>query len=71
MAEIIFTLQHAIPDMQEFRADIHARMEQRGRRPEECQILVSVDPIMGGPAPSPKRKPPTYRISSILSWGSR
>lgn len=46
-AEIIFTLQHAIPDMQAFRADIHARMEQRGRRPEECQILVSVDPIFG------------------------
>jgi alkanesulfonate monooxygenase SsuD/methylene tetrahydromethanopterin reductase-like flavin-dependent oxidoreductase (luciferase family) len=46
-AEIIFTLQHAIPDMQEFRADIHARMAKRGRKPEECQILVSVDPIMG------------------------
>lgn len=46
-AEIIFTLQHAIPDMQAFRADIHTRMEQRGRRPEECQILVSVDPICG------------------------
>ncbi len=46
-AEIIFTLQHAIPDMQDFRRDIHARMDKRGRRPEECQILVSVDPIVG------------------------
>ena len=46
-AEIVFTLQHSIPDMQAFRADIHARMEKRGRRPEECQILVSVDPIVG------------------------
>jgi alkanesulfonate monooxygenase SsuD/methylene tetrahydromethanopterin reductase-like flavin-dependent oxidoreductase (luciferase family) len=33
--------------MQAFRADIHARMEKRGRRPEECQILVSVDPVVG------------------------
>lgn len=46
-AEMIFTLQHAIPDMQAFRADIHARMEKRGRRPQECQVLVSVDPIIG------------------------
>jgi FMN-dependent oxidoreductase (nitrilotriacetate monooxygenase family) len=46
-AEIIFTLQHSIPDMRAFRADIHARMEKRGRRPEECQVLVSVDPIVG------------------------
>jgi FMN-dependent oxidoreductase (nitrilotriacetate monooxygenase family) len=46
-AEIIFTLQHSIPDMQDFRQDIHARMDKRGRRPEECQILVSVDPILG------------------------
>src|ERR1051326_2921168 len=46
-AEIIFTLQHAIPDMREFRADIHTRMARRGRRPEQRQILVSVDPIIG------------------------
>ena len=33
--------------MQAFRFDIHARMDRRGRRPEECQILVSVDPVVG------------------------
>lgn len=46
-AEIIFTLQHSVSDMCEFREDMHARMAQRGRRPEECQILVSVDPVVG------------------------
>jgi alkanesulfonate monooxygenase SsuD/methylene tetrahydromethanopterin reductase-like flavin-dependent oxidoreductase (luciferase family) len=46
-AEIIFTLQHSIADMQAFRADMHARMALRGRQPEECQILVSVDPVIG------------------------
>jgi FMN-dependent oxidoreductase (nitrilotriacetate monooxygenase family) len=50
-AEIIFTLQHAIPDMCAFRSDIHTRMDKRGRRPEECQVLVSVDPIVGETRP--------------------
>ncbi len=46
-AEIIFTLQHATADMIEFRNDIHARMAVRGRPPEACQVLCSVDPIVG------------------------
>ena len=46
-AEVIFTLQHAKPDMQAFRCDISERMERIGRRPNECAVLTSVDPIIG------------------------
>ena len=45
--EIIFTLQHAKSDMQEFRADMRARAARAGRNPDDCRILVSVDPIVG------------------------
>jgi len=45
--EIIFTLQHAKPDMQAFRADMRERAARFGRDPNECAILVSVDPIIG------------------------
>ena len=45
--EVIFTLQHAKPDMQAFRADMRSRMERCGRNPDDCAILVSVDPIIG------------------------
>ncbi len=46
-AEIIFTLQHAKPDMQAFRSDMHSRMGRFNRDPKDCAILVSVDPIIG------------------------
>ena len=45
--EVIFTLQHAKSDMQEYRADMRARAAAFGRDPDDCRILVSVDPIIG------------------------
>jgi alkanesulfonate monooxygenase SsuD/methylene tetrahydromethanopterin reductase-like flavin-dependent oxidoreductase (luciferase family) len=46
-AEVIFTLQHAKPDMQAFYTDIKTRMERNGRRPEECIITPAIDVILG------------------------
>jgi alkanesulfonate monooxygenase SsuD/methylene tetrahydromethanopterin reductase-like flavin-dependent oxidoreductase (luciferase family) len=46
-AEVIFTLQHAKPDMQAFCADMAERMGKYGRAANECAILTSVDPIIG------------------------
>lgn len=46
-AEVIFTFQHAKPDMQAFRADMHARMAKYGRVPEDCVILPALDVILG------------------------
>jgi FMN-dependent oxidoreductase (nitrilotriacetate monooxygenase family) len=46
-AEMIFTLHHGKAGMQAYYADIKARMAAKGRRPEECAILPSVDPIIG------------------------
>ncbi len=46
-AEVIFTLQHAKPDMQAFSADLAERMGKYGRAANECAILTSVDPIIG------------------------
>ena len=45
--EIIFTLQHQKADMQAFYADFKARMAARGRAPEECVILPSIDVVLG------------------------
>jgi FMN-dependent oxidoreductase (nitrilotriacetate monooxygenase family) len=46
-AEIIFTLQHAKPDMQRFYEDIKSRVVANGRSPNECAILPAVDVILG------------------------
>ncbi len=46
-AEIIFTLQHAKPDMQVFYTDMAGRMGKYGRAPTDCAILTSVGPIIG------------------------
>lgn len=46
-AEIIFTLQHSIPDMQAFYGDMKQRIMTFGRDPGDCAILTSVDPIIG------------------------
>ncbi|MBB2201498.1 LLM class flavin-dependent oxidoreductase [Gluconacetobacter tumulisoli] len=46
-SEMIFTLQHALEDMQAFYTDIKTRMAALGRAPGECAILTSVDPIIG------------------------
>ncbi|MFA1678194.1 LLM class flavin-dependent oxidoreductase [Rhizobium mongolense] len=46
-AELVFTLQHSLPDMQEFYAEMKDRVGKAGRNPDDCAILVSVDPIVG------------------------
>jgi len=46
-AEVIFTLQHSLADMQRFYADIKHRMPRYGRQGPECAILTSIDPIVG------------------------
>ncbi|MCA1444443.1 LLM class flavin-dependent oxidoreductase [Ensifer sp. IC4062] len=46
-AELVFTLQHSLPDMQAFYGDMKDRADKAGRSPDDCAILVSVDPIIG------------------------
>lgn len=46
-AELVFTLQHSLPDMQEFYTDLKGRVDKAGRNPDDCAILISVDPIIG------------------------
>ncbi|MGF7160654.1 FMN-dependent oxidoreductase (nitrilotriacetate monooxygenase family) [Rhodoligotrophos appendicifer] len=46
-AEMIFTLQHSLRDMQAFYTDIKERVAKAGRNPDHCKILTSVDPIIG------------------------
>lgn len=46
-AELVFTLQHSLSDMQDFYRDIKGRVEKFGRDPDGCAILTSVDPIIG------------------------
>ena len=45
--EVIFTLQHAKADMQAFYADFKARMAAKGRPPEACVVLPSIDVVLG------------------------
>ena len=45
--EIIFTLQHEKSDMQAFYQDFKGRMAKRGRAPESCVILPSIDVVIG------------------------
>jgi alkanesulfonate monooxygenase SsuD/methylene tetrahydromethanopterin reductase-like flavin-dependent oxidoreductase (luciferase family) len=45
--EIIFTLQHQKSDMQEFYRDFKGRMAARGREPESCVVLPSIDVVLG------------------------
>ncbi len=45
--EVIFTLQHQKADMQAFYGDFKRRMAARGRAPEECVVLPSIDVVIG------------------------
>ncbi|MCB8882435.1 LLM class flavin-dependent oxidoreductase [Acidisoma cellulosilytica] len=45
--EIIFTLQHQKGDMQTFYKDFKGRMAARGRAPESCVVLPSIDVVIG------------------------
>lgn len=46
-AEIVFTVQHSLANMQKFYADMKDRVTKAGRNPEDCAILASVAPIVG------------------------
>ncbi|MCA1371869.1 LLM class flavin-dependent oxidoreductase [Bradyrhizobium sp. BRP14] len=46
-AELVFTGQRSLPDMQEFYADMKSRVDKAGRNPDDCAILVSVSAIVG------------------------
>lgn len=46
-AEVIFTIQRGRDEMREFYDDIHARMDKRGRAPNECAILPAVSVVLG------------------------
>ncbi|MCJ1962133.1 LLM class flavin-dependent oxidoreductase [Novosphingobium mangrovi (ex Hu et al. 2023)] len=46
-AEMIFTLQNDLPEMQAFYADVKGRITKEGRDPADCAILAAVDPIVG------------------------
>ncbi|MBB4577678.1 LLM class flavin-dependent oxidoreductase [Rhizobium lentis] len=46
-AELVFTLERSLPNMQEFYADMKDRTDKAGRNPDDCAILISVDPIIG------------------------
>ncbi|KWV43522.1 monooxygenase [Rhizobium altiplani] len=46
-ADLVFTLQHSLPDMQNFYADMKDRLDKAGRNPSDCAVLVLVDPILG------------------------
>jgi FMN-dependent oxidoreductase (nitrilotriacetate monooxygenase family) len=45
--EVIFTLQHSLPDMQAFYRDIKDRVEKAGREPEQVKIIPAVQPVIG------------------------
>lgn len=46
-AEMIFCPQHTKSDMQEFYADIHARMMANGRSADDCVIMPQVEVVIG------------------------
>jgi FMN-dependent oxidoreductase (nitrilotriacetate monooxygenase family) len=45
-AEVIFTHQEKKPQMQAFYTDMKGRMAAKGRKPNECAILPSIDVIV-------------------------
>jgi FMN-dependent oxidoreductase (nitrilotriacetate monooxygenase family) len=46
-AELVFTLQHTVEDMKRFRDATRARVSEKGRDPDGCAVLPSIDPIIG------------------------
>jgi FMN-dependent oxidoreductase (nitrilotriacetate monooxygenase family) len=47
IGEAIFTAQGTLASAQAFRADIHARMEKRGRAPDSVKIMPGLSPLLG------------------------
>ena len=46
-ADAVFAIQPRAEDAGAYLADIKARMESIGRRPESCRILFGMQPILG------------------------
>ncbi len=46
-ADMVFTAQTTIKEGQDFRNEMHARMEKYGRGPEEIRIFPGIQPIIG------------------------
>jgi FMN-dependent oxidoreductase (nitrilotriacetate monooxygenase family) len=65
-AEIIFTLQNSLEDMQHHYRDIKGRMVAHGRDPRDCAILTSVDPIVGETRSIAQEK--QAYINSLITW---
>jgi FMN-dependent oxidoreductase (nitrilotriacetate monooxygenase family) len=65
-AEIIFTLQNSLKDMQDHYQDIKSRMVGHGRDPRDCAILTSVDPIVGETRSIAEEK--QAYINSLIEW---
>ena len=46
-AEAVFTIQRGRDEMREFYADMKARLDARGRAPQDCAILPAVSVVLG------------------------
>lgn len=46
-SDIVFTIQPTVPLMQRFYADVKTAVEENGRRPSDCKILVAFMPFVG------------------------
>ncbi len=56
VAELVFAAQARLGDAKRFRADINARLAQRGRPPGSLKIMPGVLPILGGTEAEARRK---------------
>lgn len=63
-AEAVFCTPHSKADAIAFRRDIHARMQARGRAPDECRVLPGCAVVLGE-TPSIAREKAAYLQSLI------
>jgi alkanesulfonate monooxygenase SsuD/methylene tetrahydromethanopterin reductase-like flavin-dependent oxidoreductase (luciferase family) len=56
IGEAIFTAQGDLVDAQAFRADIHARMAERGRSPDTIKIMPGLSPVLGDTETAARRR---------------
>ena len=73
-AEVMFTITPSLPAMQAHYADVKARMERFGRRPEDLAVLPAVMPIVGATESEAQEKYETMQniatIEAGLNWVS-
>ncbi|WP_228479319.1 NtaA/DmoA family FMN-dependent monooxygenase [Microbacterium atlanticum] len=65
-AELVFTLQNDLEDMQAFYTDMKTRTADYGREPGELAILTSIDPIIGETSEIAREK--QEYINSLVEW---